>query len=81
MFLVAFYPSHLWHASQEKPLDGSAPLSLWQMSVKMMRHEGPRGFFKGLTPCLLRVTPHSAAMFVLYEKFLTVFTSIQAQLK
>lgn len=31
------------------------------------RHEGVRGFYKGLLPNLLRVTPATALTFVVYE--------------
>lgn len=32
-----------------------------------MREEGPRGFFKGLTPCLLRSFPANATCLLLFE--------------
>lgn len=33
----------------------------------MYRHEGVRGFYKGMLPTLLRVTPATAITFVVYE--------------
>jgi len=35
---------------------------------KILRHEGPAGFYKGLVPNLLRVVPSAAITFVVYEK-------------
>ena len=38
------------------------------MESDSIRFEGPRGFYKGLLPQLLRVTPATAITFVVYEK-------------
>ena len=50
-----------------RPEAGFNYTSVKQTFFLILREEGIRGFFKGLTPCLLRVTPHSALMIVLYE--------------
>lgn len=33
------------------------------------RYEGIRGFYKGLTPYLVHVTPNICIVFLIYEKF------------
>ncbi|OWF34946.1 mitochondrial folate transporter/carrier-like isoform X2 [Mizuhopecten yessoensis] len=41
---------------------------------QIFRHEGWRGFYKGLFPSLLRVTPACCITFVVYENFISHFT-------
>jgi hypothetical protein len=55
--------------------------SMLHVSAHILRTEGVRGFFKGLSPCLLRVTPHSAVMLLAYERCLTAFQTVQAVTK
>lgn len=38
------------------------------MTSDILRKEGPRAFYKGLTPRLLRVAPGQAVTFMVYEK-------------
>ncbi|KAF5843664.1 mitochondrial carrier domain-containing protein [Dunaliella salina] len=44
----------------------------WQVMKLTWKHEGVRGFYKGLGPALLRVMPQSAITLVVYEKLLTL---------
>lgn len=37
---------------------------------KIMRNEGVRGFYKGLTPNMLRIFPSSGLFFLVYESVL-----------
>ncbi|KAI8145833.1 mitochondrial carrier domain-containing protein [Fennellomyces sp. T-0311] len=50
----------------------SAPGSGWDrfktVTTEIMQKEGPRAFYKGLTPRLLRVAPGQAVTFMVYEK-------------
>ncbi|KAI9016494.1 mitochondrial carrier domain-containing protein [Phycomyces nitens] len=50
----------------------SAPGSGWErfkfVTTEIMQKEGPRAFYKGLTPRLLRVAPGQAVTFMVYEK-------------
>ncbi|XP_025089459.1 mitochondrial folate transporter/carrier-like isoform X2 [Pomacea canaliculata] len=39
---------------------------------QVVRYEGWYGFYKGLLPCVLRVTPACAITFVVYEKIITL---------
>ncbi|KAJ2688718.1 Mitochondrial carrier protein ymc2 [Coemansia spiralis] len=39
---------------------------------KIMRQEGVRGFFRGITPCLLRAAPANAATFIGFEMAMRV---------
>jgi len=48
------------------PLDG-ARLSALHVARNILRSEGPRGFFRGLTPCLLRAFPVNASALFVYE--------------
>ncbi len=50
-------------------------LQLFLFSVYTFRNEGFRGFYKGLLPSLLRVTPATALTFVVYEN---VFHSLKS---
>lgn len=40
---------------------------IWDIVVRLVRYEGLSGFYKGLKPNLLRVTPACAITFVVYE--------------
>lgn len=51
-------------------------LSSYFKYVAMIRYEGIRGFYKGLVPSLLRVTPATAITFVVYEKVSRAFTHL-----
>ncbi|PSN44292.1 Mitochondrial folate transporter/carrier [Blattella germanica] len=41
----------------------------WDCVVRTWRYEGSRGFYKGLVPYLLHVTPNVCLVFLIYEKF------------
>lgn len=41
----------------------------WDCVVRTWRYEGTRGFYKGLAPYLLHVTPNICLVFLIYEKF------------
>ena len=40
---------------------------IWDIAVRIVKFEGLSGFYKGLTPNLLRVTPACSITFVVYE--------------
>ena len=44
--------------------------SLWDVVVRTYRHERFYGFYKGLIPCLVRVTPAASVTFIVYENML-----------
>ena len=44
----------------------------WEATMFTLRHEGVKGFYKGIWPGLLRVLPQSALTMTLYEGLLTV---------
>ena len=50
----------------------SAPGKGWDrfktVTTDILQKEGPRAFYKGLTPRLLRVAPGQAVTFMVYEK-------------
>jgi len=41
----------------------------WDCVCRTWRYEGTRGFYKGLVPYLLHVTPNICLVFLIYEKF------------
>lgn len=41
----------------------------WDCCMRTWRHEGTRGFYKGLAPYLLHVTPNICLVMLIYEKF------------
>lgn len=45
------------------------------------RYEGTRGFYKGLLPSLLRVTPATAITFVVYENVFHALKSLSSKEK
>lgn len=49
--------------------------SVSEVIVKTYRNEKLYGFYKGLIPCLLRVTPAAALTFIVYENLLEFLTS------
>lgn len=46
-----------------------------------MAKEGPRAFYKGLTPRLLRVAPGQAVTFMVYEKVKAWLDVFQGKIK
>lgn len=54
---------------QQRPLPNNLPKYLGVRDVlwKIWRYEGFTGFYKGILPYILRVTPAAAITFVLYE--------------
>ena len=50
---------------------------LWATGLRIWRTEGVRGYFKGLTVNLVRVTPHSSILLLLYERVLQATLAAQ----
>lgn len=44
--------------------------------IKTMQHEGIYGFYKGIIPCLIRVTPAASLTFIVYENLLIFLNKI-----
>ena len=44
--------------------------NVFEVIAKTMRNEGLYGFYKGLLPCLVRVTPAASLTFIVYENLL-----------
>jgi solute carrier family 25 (mitochondrial folate transporter), member 32 len=42
---------------------------MWDCVQQTWRYEGARGFYKGLAPYLLHVTPNICLVLLIYEKF------------
>ncbi|KAI8078574.1 mitochondrial carrier domain-containing protein [Thamnidium elegans] len=63
----------------------SAPGSGWErfkiVTTEIMAKEGPRAFYKGLTPRLLRVAPGQAVTFMVYEKVKAWLDIFQGKIK
>ena len=55
----------LFVSKSQKPEGVTCQLA--DCSVYCFRNEGLRGFYKGLLPSLLRVTPATAITFLVYE--------------
>ncbi|CAB3997540.1 mitochondrial carnitine acylcarnitine carrier -like, partial [Paramuricea clavata] len=47
--------------------DGTYPNGVRDVFKQLMREEGPKGLFKGLTPIMFRAFPANAACFLSYE--------------
>jgi solute carrier family 25 folate transporter 32 len=60
---------------QERPAAGNIPKYSGVMDVvsKLLKYEGVRGFYKGLLPNLLRVTPSASITFAVYEYLLSLY--------
>ncbi len=48
--------------------------NLTDVIAKTFKHEGIYGFYKGLLPCLLRVTPAAALTFIIYENLIDILS-------
>jgi solute carrier family 25 citrate transporter 1 len=63
----------------------SATGSGWErfkiVTSEIMAKEGPRAFYKGLTPRLLRVAPGQAVTFMVYEKVKSWLDVFQEKVK
>ena len=63
----------------------SATGSGWErfkvVTTEIMSKEGPRAFYKGLTPRLLRVAPGQAVTFMVYEKVKSWLDIFQEKVK
>ena len=44
--------------------------------IRIVKNEGIRGLYKGLTPTLLRTFPSTGALFVAYENTKSLLTSV-----
>jgi solute carrier family 25 citrate transporter 1 len=53
---------------QKSSAKGSGWERFQTVTSDILRKEGPRAFYKGLTPRLLRVAPGQAVTFMVYEK-------------
>jgi len=63
---VAIGPDVLKSRLQTAP-EGKYPNGIRSVFVEIMKTEGPKGLFKGLTPVMLRAFPANAACFLGYE--------------
>ncbi|KAI1858634.1 hypothetical protein JX265_010727 [Neoarthrinium moseri] len=45
---------------------------IWDVAQKTLKNEGPRGFYKGLMPNLLKVAPALSITWIVYEKAKTI---------
>jgi len=50
--------------------------NILQTSTMIYTTEGPRAFFKGLSPTLIQIAPHAGAQFSCYNIFTTIWKSI-----
>ncbi len=41
--------------------------SMWDAMKMIFKHEGPKGFYKGIVPNLLKVAPSMASSWLSYE--------------
>ena len=53
--------------------------SLWGAIRQIMRQEGVKGFYKGLTPNLLKVAPSMAANWLSFEMARDFFVSLHPE--
>lgn len=61
---------------QERPVGNVAKYSgVIDVISKILKYEGVYGFYKGLIPNLLRVTPSAAITFLVYEYLLALYSS------
>merc|ERR1712173_347986 len=58
-----------WNYTHSKQRISPAPTIRDVIEITMKRH-GPRGFFRGLTPCLIRAFPANLTNFWVYESVL-----------
>ncbi|CAB3997539.1 mitochondrial carnitine acylcarnitine carrier -like, partial [Paramuricea clavata] len=63
---VSIAPDTLKSRLQTAP-DGTYPNGVRDVFKQLMREEGPKGLFKGLTPIMFRAFPANAACFLSYE--------------
>lgn len=57
-------------------LEASKYKNTFDCAVQIMRHEGPRAFYKGTVPRLGRVCADVAITFMIYDKFIEAFNKI-----
>ncbi|CAG5130002.1 unnamed protein product [Candidula unifasciata] len=57
-------------------LDAHKYKNTWDCAVKIMKHEGPRAFYKGTVPRLSRVTLDVAITFMIYDNFMHFFNTV-----
>ncbi|XVF15825.1 hypothetical protein REPUB_Repub09cG0189800 [Reevesia pubescens] len=64
--------------SQQRPNEGSPRyMSSWHVVKETARFEGFRGFYKGITPNLLKNVPASSITFIVYENVLKLLRPIR----
>ena len=66
----AVYPLNLLRTrlqSQGTAIHPPTYTGIWDVTVKTFRGEGVRGFFKGITPNLLKVVPAVSITYVVYD--------------
>ena len=73
--LLTIYPIGLQKATY--PPGTSAFSKIADITTEMFRQEGPRAFYKGITPRVLRVAPGQAVVFPVYEKVRKIIENIQ----
>jgi len=75
---VATYPYQVIKSRlQERPIDNKAKYNgVWDVCTKIWRNEGARGFYKGLVPNVLRVTPAAAITFLSYETIMKMLNPL-----
>ena len=71
-----------WNYTHSKQRISPAPTIRDVIEITMKRH-GPRGFFRGLTPCLIRAFPANLTNFWVYESVLQLreryYTDIEGE--
>ena len=67
---TAVYPLNLLRTrlhSQGTAIDPQTYTGMWDVTVKTYKGEGIRGFFRGVTPNLLKVVPAVSITYVVYD--------------
>ena len=73
--LLTIYPIGLQKATY--PPGTSAFSKIADITTEMFRQEGPRAFYKGITPRVLRVAPGQAVVFAVYERVRKIMETLQ----
>lgn len=66
-------PADVMKSRLQTAPEGAYPNGIRSVFVEIMREEGPRGFFKGFVPVMLRAFPANAACFMGLELTLSLF--------
>jgi solute carrier family 25 folate transporter 32 len=69
---IMTYPYQVIRSRLQNQRDGTTSCPLYRGVLDVIRqtwkYEGLRGYYKGLVPTVVRVTPASCVIFVVYEK-------------